>query len=95
MIDQRYPFLKPYALVLDQERQVREVISYPYDDAETLVNIREVGDSQTMVQARAASLTTMKPHEFQKRSDGFLYCQCGASENDSIHRSMAHWTDKD
>ncbi len=26
------------------------------------------------------------PHVFIPRADGFLYCQCGAGENDSIHR---------
>lgn len=99
MIDKRFPFLKPYALVLNNERQVREIISYPYPANEgdgtpdnLYVQVREPNDPTTMVRLRATSLTAMKPHEFQKRSDGFLYCKCGASENDCIHRSRAHLT---
>lgn len=33
------------------------------------------------------------PHVFIKRADGFRYCVCGASENDSIHRPVTT-TDK-
>jgi hypothetical protein len=62
MIDQRFPFLKPYALVFDSELKTVEVISYPYPEANGLhIKVREEGDPMTMRTVRCDSLTGSMP----------------------------------
>lgn len=69
MIDQNFPFLRPYVIVATMDLQRKEVISYPYQwvrDGLTYVEVRDKGVPETMEIVLANSLLPANWHDYAK-----------------------------